>query len=170
MNLVIIGAGGYGRTVADLAYQSKKYSHVFFLDDSKTGGNIIGKCSDYKKLISSSVEIYPAFGNNVTRLDYLVKLEEVGAKIPTIIHNTAYVSPTAKIEKGCMILPNAIINTDCVVKKGCIINCGAIIDHGCVIEEGVHVCLGAIIKGENRIAKNSKIEAGEIIQLRTYSL
>ena len=48
--------------------------------------------------------------------------------------------------------------------KGCIINLGAIVDHGCILEEGVHICLGAIVKGENRIEKCSKIEAGEVVE------
>ena len=69
-----------------------------------------------------------------------------------------------------MVLPKAVVNTDVKIGKGCIINCGAIIDHGCIVEDGVHICLGAIVKGENRIASKIKIEAGEIIQLRTYAL
>ena len=65
-------------------------------------------------------------------------------------------------------MPHAVVNTDTLIGKGCIINCGAVIDHGCVIEDGVHVCLGAIVKGENRISSLEKIEAGEIIQLRSF--
>lgn len=84
------------------------------------------------------------------------------------MHPTAYVSPTASVEKGVVVLPKAVINTDVTVKRGCIINLGAIVDHGCVIEQGCHICLGAIVKGENRIAALSKIEAGEVVQLRQY--
>ena len=84
------------------------------------------------------------------------------------MHSTAYVSPTASVEKGVVVLPKAVINTDVTVKRGCIINLGAIVDHGCVIEQGCHICLGAIVKGENRIAALSKIEAGEVVQLRQY--
>lgn len=40
----------------------------------------------------------------------------------------------------------------------------------CVIEEGVHICLGAIVKAENRISKCMKIEAGTVIENRTYPL
>ena len=48
--------------------------------------------------------------------------------------------------------------------KRCILNLGAIVDHGCILEEGVHIAPGAIVKGENRIAKCSKIEAGEVVE------
>ena len=67
-------------------------------------------------------------------------------------------------------LPHAVVNTNCVVKSGCIVNCGAIVDHGCVLEEGVHICLGAIVKAENLIPRCMKIEAGEVVQNRTYPL
>ena len=64
---------------------------------------------------------------------------------------------------GTVILSHAIVNTDVVINRGCIINFGAIVDHGCIIEE-VHIAPGAIVKGENRIEKCSKIEAGEVVE------
>lgn len=168
MKLIILGAGGYGRTVEDIARQSGRYTEVYFLDDNSTDSLVIGKCADYISYIASDTELYPAFGNNEGRLQWLERLEAAGANIPTIIHETAYVSPEASVEHGTVVLPKAIINTGVVVNKGCIINCGAIIDHGCVIEEGVHICLGAIVKAENRIPKCMKVEAGVVIENRMY--
>lgn len=168
MRLIILGAGGYGRTVADIAKQSGRYDSIAFLDDNSTACDVVGKCTDFGKFIDENTEIYPAFGNNKGRLDWVEKLIGSGAKVPTIIHATVYVSPTANIGVGTMVLPKALINTDVQVGKACIINGGAIIDHGCVIEDGVHICLGAIVKGENRIASLTKIEAGEVVQLREF--
>lgn len=148
MKLIILGAGGYGRTVADIARQSRRYTKVCFLDDNSTDELVIGKCADYINHITSDTELYPAFGNNEGRLQWMERLETAGAAIPTLIHSTAYVSPEATIGVGTVVLPKAIINTDTVINSGCIINCGAIIDHGCVIEDGVHICLGAIVKAE----------------------
>lgn len=168
MKLIIIGAGGYGRTVADIACQSGKYAEVYFLDDNAIDDIVIGKCSDYINHISHDTELYPAFGNNERRLKWIERLEADGAAIPTLIHDTAYVSPEATVVKGTVVLPKAIINTGVIIERGCIINCGAIIDHGCVIEEGVHICLGAIIKAENRIPRCMKVEAGMVIENRSY--
>lgn len=170
MKLIILGAGGYGRTVADIARQSGKYTEVCFLDDNSADKRVIGKCSDYINYISLDTELYPAFGNNEGRLQWIERLEAAGANIPTIIHDTAYVSPEVTIERGTVILPKAIINTGVVINRGCIINCGAIIDHGCVIEDGVHICLGAIVKAENRIPRCMKVEAGVVIENRTFQV
>lgn len=166
MKLIILGAGGYGQTVADIAEQSGEYEEIHFLDDNSTANNVIGKCDDFVK--HKDCLIYPAFGNNKMRLEWIERLLNENYRVPTIIHPTAYISSKSKIEKGCVILPHAVINTNCKVGKGCIINCNATIDHGCFIEDGVHICLGAIVKAENRIAKYTKIEAGEVVQARHF--
>ena len=168
--LIILGAGGYGRTIADIAKQSQKYTEILFLDDQQKGDNVIGKCADYIKYVDSNTEMYPAFGNNEGRLKWMDILKKETVKIPTIIHSTAYVSDTATLEEGVMILPHSVINTNCVIQRGCIINCGAIVDHDCIFEEGVHVCLGTIVKAENRIPSVLKVEAGEIVENRKYPL
>ena len=168
MRLIILGAGGYGRTVADVAAQTSMYESILFLDDNSQAEDVIDKCSGYSAYADENTIFYPAFGNNEGRVSWLNRLIENGCKVATIIHASAYISPTVHMAEGVAVLPNAIINTGCEVKAGCIINCGAIVDHGCVLEVGVHVCLGAIIKAENRIPRCMKIEAGEIIANRTY--
>ena len=166
MRLVILGAGGYGRTVADIACQLS-YKIIFLDDNSDTAR---GNCADFVQYVNDNTWFYPAFGNNGTRLNLLYRLLAANCQIPTIVHPTAYVSPTAQVESGTVILPHAVVNTNCVVKAGCIVNCGAIVDHGCILEEGVHICLGAIVKAENRIPRCIKIEAGEVVQNRAYPL
>ncbi len=170
MKLIILGAGGYGRTVADIARQGDRYSEILFLDDNSIAEDVIGKCAEYIKFITPDTEIYPAFGNNEGRLRWIKKIEVAGGTVPTLIHATAYVSPEATVGNGTVVLPKAVINTGVTVNRGCIINCGAIIDHDCVIEEGTHICLGAIIKAENQIPSCMKVEAGTVIENRTYPL
>ena len=168
MKLVIMGAGGYGRSIADLAEQTGQYDEICFLDD--TSADAAGACTEFQRFAGEDTEFYPAFGNNHLRMEWLQKLSACGCAVTSIIHPTAYVSPRATVCSGVAILPRAIVNTGTVVGDGCIVNCGAIIDHDCVLNEGVHVCLGAIIKAENRIPAFEKIEAGVVIANRTYPL
>lgn len=170
MKLVILGAGGYGQTVSDIARQSGRYESIAFLDDNDKLDFTVGHCSDFMQFINESTELYPAFGDNESRMRWIIRLQEYGARLPVLIHQSAYVSPTASVRAGTVVLPHAVVNTGCVIGSGCIINCGAIVDHGCVLEDGVHICLGAIVKGENKIGRCVKIEAGKIISLRTYPL
>lgn len=168
MRLIILGMGGYGRTVADVADQTGRYEEIVFLDDQAE--QAFDVCDAYRKYVEEDTEMYPAFGNNEARLLWEEKLREQQIPLAKIIHPLAYVSPKATIAEGCVVMPYAIVNTDCEVQKGCIINCGALVDHGCVLEEGVHVAPGAIIKGENRIPACMKIDSGEVVQNRTYPL
>lgn len=168
MRLVVLGAGGHGQTVADVAKQTGVYDEILFLDDHASGA--AGKCDEYMKYKGQDTEMYPAFGVNEGRLEWEEKFQEAGIQLARIIHSTAYVSPTAKIEAGSVVLPYAIVNTNSIVKKGCIINCGAIVDHGCVVEEGAHIGLGAIVKAENRIPRCMKVDAGEVIAIRQYPI
>ena len=61
--LVIIGAGGYGQTVADIAHQENEYEEILFLDDNREllDRNIsVGICSNYVNY--KDAWVYPAFG------------------------------------------------------------------------------------------------------------
>lgn len=170
MRLIILGAGGHGKVVADLAKQTGKYDNICFLDDNSTSENVVGKCSDFVKFKSENTEMYPAFGNNFGRIEWENKIYEAGIKLARIIHPLAYISPFAEIADGCVIMPYAIVNTGTKVEKACIINMGAIVDHDCILEEGCHLAPGAIVKGENHLPKGTKVDSGEVIPLQYYKI
>lgn len=165
MRLIILGAGGYGRTIADIAEQSRRYEAIHMLDDAAEE-----KCAEYVRYIDQQTEFYPAFGNNEIRLSWLGRLMDSGGALATLVHPTAYVSPKAKLHPGTAVLPHAVVNIGCEIMSGSIINCGAMVDHGCIIEAGAHICLGAIVKAENRIPRCMKIDACEVVKNRTYPL
>ena len=168
--LLILGAGGYGRTVADVASQLGIYDKVAFLDDGRSGEGILGNCTEYMSFADGKTDMYPAFGNNAVRMRWLETLLNAGIAVPTLIHPRAYVSPTAQIGVGTVVLPMAVVNTGVILENGCIINLGAIVDHDCVIEAGSHIAPGAIVKAENRIPSMEKIDSGRVIENREYPL
>ena len=162
MRLIILGSGGYGRTIEDLAKQSGRFETIIFLDDYNI--RAAGRCDTYKDYINEETEFYPAFGNNSIRTDWIETLKKEGVKICSMIHPSAYVSPTAVIQDGTMVLPNASIGTNVRIGQGCIINMNAVVDHDCLLEDGVHICLGAVVKAGIIIKENTKIEAGQVIE------
>jgi len=169
--LLILGAGGYGKTVLDLAQQLGCYDKIAFLDDGKANApGVLGSCEEFLSFADDTTEMYPAFGNNEVRMGWIDRLMEHGIRVPVLIHPTAYVSPTATLFSGVTVLPKAVVNTGVMVKTGCIINIGALIDHDSVIEDGCHLAPGAIVKAENRIPAKSKIDSGTVIENRQYPL
>ena len=169
--LLILGAGGYGRTVEDIAKQLGCYQKIAFLDDGKAGTpGVLGRCEDFLHFADESTQMYPAFGSNEARMAWLKRFEEHGIRVPVIVHPSAYVSPMATLYSGVTVLPKAVINTGTVIHNGTVINIGVLIDHDCIIEAGCHLAPGVIVKAENRIPAGTKLEAGTVIKNRQYPL
>lgn len=167
MKLIILGAGGFGRVVEDIASNLKKYNEIKFLDDNNNSKDVIGKLEDYKKYANAKVEFFVAFGNNKARINWINQLKEFDCKIATIISDDAYVSKKATVGIGTIILPKCAVNTNTTIGEGCILNIGSLVDHEVKIENGVHICLGAIVKANNVVPKLFKLEAGQIIERNT---
>ena len=67
--LVILGSGGYGRTLIDLAEQLG-YKDIITLDDKDPEHPL---CS-FTQYINSDTVFIPAFGNNEFRLSWISRL------------------------------------------------------------------------------------------------
>lgn len=162
--LLILGAGGHGKVVREVAMSIKDettlYDSVDFLDDNFK--EAIGKIEELEKWKDQYDEVFCGIGNNAVRQSLLKKAEQLGMDIPVLIHPTAYISPTACIEKGTIVEPKAIVNANSYVKAGCIISVGAIVDHDVVVEEFAHINAGAICKAGSHIESMRKLEAGEV--------
>lgn len=168
MRLIILGAGGYGRTISDLAEQSKQYSEILFLDDKAQASDVIGSISEYRDYINSDTLFFPAIGDNELRASLLHDIKSAGGEIASVVHSSAYISPKAIIGIGVAILPHTSIGTGVRIGDGSIINMNAVVDHDCVIEECVHIAPGAIVKGENRISRFAKVDSGTVIERGSY--
>lgn len=164
MNLLILGAGGFGQEVYELAAESGVFRLIAFLDDNSADERCIGKTADYERFVGDFECAVPAIGNNALRLDWLKQLQKAGYRVPTLIHPTAYVSRSARIREGTIVMPHANVMTGAKVGEGCIVNVGCIIDHNAVIEPGCHVCLNAVVKAGATLPACTKLDAGEILR------
>ncbi|MEG2672136.1 MAG: mucin-desulfating sulfatase, partial [Ruthenibacterium sp.] len=144
--LLILGAGGLGRMIGEVAADTGEYATISFLDDALHDEDVVGKCVDYTSLSNTYPYALAAFGDNALRLLWTQKLEEAGYTVPTLCHPTAIVSKSAILGAGTMVLQSAIINTKAILGKACLINSAALVDHDNTLEDGVHVNLNATIK------------------------
>ena len=163
-NLLILGAGGHGRVVKEIAESMRIFHKIDFLDDNPEFDGSIGICSDNKKFVSTYKYAFPAFGNKKMRIDFMEELIKNGFEIPTLIHPTAFVSNSAFVDIGTVIGANAIVNTNSKIGEGCILSVGAIIDHDVIIGGGCHIDCGAIVKSNSVIKVTEKIESGKVVK------
>ena len=96
--LLVLGAGGYGRTVAEAA--AGLFEEIAFLDDRAAAA--LGPCVDYEKWKGIYQYAYPAFGNNELRRKWLDVLEQAGFQLPVIVHPRAWVSPSAVSDQSLL--------------------------------------------------------------------
>lgn len=165
-DLVIIGAGGHGKVIADIAQKMGKYEKIFFLDDA-----VKGNCMDFPVLgktnlafsFLETVEIFIAIGNAEIRAKFLEALIGAGAKIPILIHPNTSIGANVSIGVGTVLMPGAIINPESKIGKGCIINTASSVDHECEIDNYVHVAVGAHLCGNVKIGKYTWIGAGATV-------
>lgn len=165
--LLIIGASGHGKVVADVAIQLNKWKSIVFLDDDENlkqsmNMEVIGKTSDIPMYIND-YDIFVGIGNNYIREKIQGNLEKLGASIPALIHPKAIIGEEVEIKQGTIIMAGAIINCCTRIGKGCIINTCATIDHDNIIEDYVHISPGANLAGTVRVGKRTWIGIGGVV-------
>lgn len=167
VKLLIIGASGHGKVVADIAMKMNKWKSISFLDDDENikysmGIEVIGKSTDAYKYIKD-YDIFVAIGNNAIREKIQEKLEAEGANIPTLIHPNAVIGEQVRFGAGTVIMAGVVINCCTEVGKGCIINTGSTIDHDNFIEDYVHLSPGVNTAGTVKIGKGTWIGIGSVV-------
>jgi sugar O-acyltransferase (sialic acid O-acetyltransferase NeuD family) len=166
--LLIIGASGHGKVVADIAMKMNRWQHIAFLDDDETikssmGLEVIGKTDDGFQYIPN-YDIFTAIGNNNnTRETIHNRLKVAGASIPILIHPQATISKEVEIGTGTVIMAGVVINCCTTIGEGCIINTAATIDHDNTIENFVHISPGVHTGGTVRIGQGTWLGIGSIV-------
>ena len=166
--LLIIGCGGHGNVIADIAEKSNKFKEISFLDDKYSSTNppkvinskkLIGNISleNLEKLTSSFSHAFIGLGDNNLRIKWLDIINQIGFNIPTIIDPSAIISKYAVLETGSFINSNVVIQCNVIIKSGCILNTSSTVDHDSIIGEGVHISPGVNIGGNVNIGKTSWI-------------
>ncbi len=157
--LIIIGAGGHGKVIAETALAAG-WSTIAFYDDAypstrHTGQwEILGTSIDLLNTQSNS-PIVIAIGNNMTRIQKATQFKEAGFRFATIIHPRAIISPSAKIGEGTVIFGGAVVNAYATIGDHCIINTNSTVEHECHLNEGVHVSPNAALGGGAQIGSMS---------------
>lgn len=166
--IVVVGAGGHGKSVADLLLLQKEYELVGFVDDAYPeasdvwGFPVLGKVNaDTLSSLQENVGcVAIAIGSNALRELIFKLVEELGLTLPNIVHPNAFVSPRAILGNGCVVMANAVIGTEARLGDGVIINAGAIVDHHAVVDDFGHLGVNASMAGCSHLGRSAWAQAG----------
>lgn len=161
-NLVIVGASGHGKVIADIA-EKVGYTDIVFLDDNpkvESCGNykVVGGCKSAQSY--KNADFIVAIGNSKIRRKIQTEFIGMGLHIVSLIHPSAVIASNVKIGVGTVVMAGAVINPCSVIGQGCIINTCASVDHDCRIGDYVHVSVGAHVAGTVIIGDDTWVGAG----------
>ncbi len=160
-NVIIIGAGGHGKVIADVVLSSGDKVKGFLDDEADLQGKsiaeipVLGVTADYKNFLDCEFVI--AVGNPYVR----EKISDLPVKWYTAIHPNAVVSSLGvEIGEGTVVMANAVVNPCAKIGKHCIINTGAIVEHDNVLDDFVHLSPNCVLAGTVKVGKSTHIGAG----------
>ena len=167
--LLIIGAGGHGKVVAETALLMMQWNKIGFLDDhfplvsGIASVPVLGVVGDAGAFLTDYSHVVVAIGDNRLRLQLLNHLVNMGFSAAVIVHPQSTVSPSAVLEGGTVVFAQAAINYGAHIGRGGIVNTGATIDHECSLGAAVHVSPGAHLAGRVRVGDYAWIGIGAIV-------
>jgi acetyltransferase EpsM len=190
MKVIIIGAGGHSRVIADALLSRNQIGDnneiVGLLDDNENlkdqerfGRRILGRISDIDKYEHEAIVI--GIGDNLTRKNIYAKFKEQGKKLLTVIHPHATIAQDVVIGDGTVIFAGVIINSGARIDSNVILNTSCTVGHdvvlcphtqigpganlggGVTVGEGAFICIGSSIIQQKKIGEWAIVGAGAAV-------
>lgn len=165
--LIVWGASGHARVVADIVRLRGEFEIAGFVDDAHPeprqflGVPVVGGRDQLARLRSNSARhLIVAIGNCGARLKLAQLAEADGFELATAVHPRAIVATDVSVGGGTVIAAGAVVNPGAAVGRNVIINTLASVDHDCVVDDGVHVCPGVRLAGGVTIGRGAWIGIG----------
>lgn len=168
--VIVVGAGGHGRVVAD-ALRASGREVLGFVDR-------IASPERDAPILGDDDRLDPAGGYDLAngiggtgraetrelRRAVQIRLEARGFRFTGVRHPSAVVSPEAAVGPGVQILARAVVQTGARIGAGAIVNTGAIVEHGCRVGAFAHCATGAILCGDVTVGEGAHIGAGAVVR------
>jgi sugar O-acyltransferase (sialic acid O-acetyltransferase NeuD family) len=166
--IVIIGAGGHGKVIADAVIKANQYDLLGFVDahlpiGTKVFGayEIIESQENIDTLINDSTKFIIGIGNNDIRKKIQEQLAPSLSWV-TVVHPSAVISYNVVIGEGSVVLANAVINADSKIGEFTIVDSGVIVDHDCEIGSFSHLTIGTLVGSNSKLPTGTKTSLGQV--------
>ncbi len=181
-HLIIIGAGGMGRTLYDMARESVGYADVFdikgFIDDNMEALKGFDKYPPIIDTIQAyrpqQDDVFVSSIGGTARKSCMERLIEKGAEFIQLIHRTARIGTNVRLGKGNVIGAFTTIGADAVVGDYNMLQSYSVIGHDARIGNwnriDTHVtCVGGIwIEDEVNIHTSAVINHGVVVESNAH--
>lgn len=164
--VVIIGASGHGKVIADIVLRNGDQILGFLDDNPKAPADIygiplLGNAADFIRYPDAHFII--AIGNAAIRRRLADRMGNV--RWYTAIHPKAAVSGLdVTIGEGSVIAAGAVVNPGATVGRHCIINTNAVVEHDCTLGDYVHISVSAALGGTVEVGDSCWIGIGSCVK------
>lgn len=172
--ILIIGAGGHGKVVAEALLQGG-CAVLGFTDPSVPKGTavhaglkVLGDDAIVKNYATDDVLLANGVGSlpgGALRADIYSSFKNKKYSFATVLHPSAVVSSDAQLGEGAQVMASVVLQPGVQIGANSIINTSASIDHDCLIGDNCHIAPGSVLSGGVHVGKNVHIGTGaKVIQ------
>ena len=163
--LLIFGAGGHGRVVADAAVRQGSWQAVSASDrdPARCAADLLPGVASLlpEAALRNAPAVHIGIGDCAARR---CEAEKIGVHmLVTVIHPQASVSTHASVGPGSFIGAQAVVAPTASLGICVIVNHGAVADHGVVVGDYCHIAPGAVLGGKVRIGAGTLVGAGATV-------
>lgn len=164
-DLIIIGAGGFSKSIID-ALDNTKYRLVGFIDSYKKGKhqNFPILENSLEKLKNKEKYVYfIGIGEPKTRKYFFNLLEKYNLNIINIIDSTAIVSKNTTLGKGIFIGKLVVVNSDAIIEDNVVLNTRALIEHGNKIGKHSNISTNTVLNGDVKVGEETFVGSCTVV-------
>jgi sugar O-acyltransferase (sialic acid O-acetyltransferase NeuD family) len=159
----IFGSGGHARVLSELA-KLVGFDPVCFIDpfspeESYLGLPVVGGLDQVSPDVTS---FGLGIGLNYVREQVFLaaRNSNPGADFPVLVHPSAFVSPSARLEEGSVVLAQAHVGPGAAIEAGALLNSGASLDHESLMRRFSSLGPGAITAGGVELGERAMVGLG----------
>lgn len=170
--LIIWGASGHARVVAEIIRLRGDHAIAGFLDDVRPqcagedfeGSTILGGRKILSSILAEGItNLIVAIGDCDARMEAAEFATTLGFTLVSAIHPTAVIAADAQIGAGTVIAATAVVNPACRLGQNVVVNTAATIDHDCEIGDGAHLSPGVRLGGKVMIGRGVWVGIGAVV-------
>ena len=158
MRLLIVGAGGHAKVVADAARSAGV--GVSVLGTGKDPDSVLGIPVLREAERPDADFFIVAVGDNRSRATLYERWLERGLQPASVVHPSAVVADSARVGPGTFIAAGVVVNAEADIGANAILNTGCTVDHDCRIGDHAHIGPGASLCGAVGIGEGALVGVG----------
>lgn len=170
MEILVYGAGGHGRVVADILLTSNQMVTGFLDDNQELHGSTVldlpvlgGEAWLRHERAKEKVVLALGIGHNGIRQRLAERCAGLNVELAVCIHPSAAVSRSSLLGHGTVVMAGAVVNSGARIGAGVIVNSGAVIEHDVTLGDYAHVSPNAAMGGASSLGTLSHLGLGAVV-------